>query len=408
MSRRQYHDIPMSRREVVDALLTAAVEWMDEEDRSSFEELAALLSALFHHEFHSRLEELKDAYRPINPDVDWRPAGAAPESVLRQSSDRVEQALHEVLAKGNYRRLADKDLQHAFKERSLFPLQVEIDFNVVDDFIVYARGESMRELDVPKWFGLRTVRMAAETYDRVCLYLRFKPDPKLAKRRKKLLTYEPGLTVLKLFRNIPKADLEMLFPNTRLRMRLRDKLWLGVPAVVGGVPIITKLAPALFAIAILLGLRRGDIDYASLIAALGGLIGLGIFVVRQWDKFNSRKMLFLKTVSESLYFRNIDNNDGVLTRLIDEAEEEENKEALLAYFFLLSERGLTAVELDERIEAWLHSTFDVEVDFEIEDALAKLVRLELAREDGDRFTVVPLDQAVAAIRSRWGGLLQPQ
>jgi hypothetical protein len=191
-------------------------------------------------------------------------------------------------------------------------------------------------------------------------------------------------------------------------MRLRDKLWLGVPAVVGGVPIITKLAPALFAIAILLGLRHGAVDYASLVAALGGLIGLGIFVVRQWDKFNSRKMLFLKMVSESLYFRNIDNNDGVLTRLIDEAEEEEHKEALLAYFFLLREEALTPAELDEKIEAWLHETFDVEVDFEIEDALAKLVRLELAREDGDRFTVVPLDQAVAAIRSRWGGLLQPQ
>ncbi len=404
MTRRRYHDIPMSRREVVDALLEAP--WLDDADRQRFDALAGALAALFHHEFHAELEELKDAYRPINPDVDWQPAEPASESRQLALSDRVEQALQRVLARGNYRRLADAELKYAFGERSLFPLRVEVDFSVVDDFIVYARGESVREIDVPKWFGLRKKRVATQTYDRVCLYLRFKPDPGLDPKRRKLLTYEPGLTVLKLFRSIPKADLEMLFPNTRLKMRWRDRLWIGVPAVVGGVPILTKLSPALFAIAILLGLRHGHIDYASAIAGLGGLIGLGIFVVRQWDKFNSRKMLFLKMVSENLYFRNIDNNDGVLTRLVDEAEEEEHKEALLAYYFLLREPGLTTAALDERIEDWLKAQFGVDVDFEIDDALAKLVRLGLAEEDaGGGYRVAGLAEALDALRARWGQLL---
>jgi hypothetical protein len=30
---------------------------------------------------------------------------------------------------------------------------------------------------------------------------------------------------------VPRADLEMLFPNARVRMRLIDKLLIGVPAV---------------------------------------------------------------------------------------------------------------------------------------------------------------------------------
>lgn len=406
MTRRRYHDIPMSRREVVDALLEASTPWLDGDDRGRFEALADALAALFHHEFHAQLEDLKNAYRPINPDVDWRPADVVSESTQLALSDRVEQALHRVLARGNYRRLAANELEHAFGERSLFPLQVEVDFSVVDDFIVYARGESMREINIPIWFGLRKKRVATETYDRVCLYLRFKPDPGLDPRRRKLLTYEPGLTVLKLFRGIPKADLEMLFPNTRLKMRWRDRLWIGVPAVVGGVPILTKLSPALFGIAILLGLRHGNVDYASAIAGLGGLIGLGIFVVRQWDKFNNRKMLFLKMVSENLYFRNIDNNDGVLTRLVDEAEEEEHKEAMLAYYFLLREPGLGMEALDERIEAWLKEQFDVDVDFEIDDALAKLVRLELAEVDDDgAYRVAGLSQALDLLRARWGQLL---
>jgi hypothetical protein len=365
-----------------------------------------MLAALMHHEFHAELEELKDAYRPISPDREYSPKVAPSREQQAAASDRVEAALRVVLQKGNYRRLSAEDLEHAFKKRSLFPIDVDIDFDVVDDWVLYARGQGERRARIKTWFGLRKKRIKVPVYERVCLYLRFKPDTEVDPRRRKLLTYEPGLTVLKLFRNIPKADVEMLFPNTRLKMRLRDKLWIGVPAVVGGVPLITKLAPALFAIAILVGLRKGTVDYATALATLGGFTGLGIFVVRQWDKFKSRKLLFLKMLSESLYFRNIDNNEGVLTRLVDEAEEEEHKEAVLAYHFLGQEPGLDATLLDERIEAWLKQRFDVDVDFEIDDALAKLVRLELASMEADGgYRVVTLPEALDRLRRRWGACL---
>ena len=402
MSERRYHDLPMSRREVVEALL----EDLEEQERRPFERFAEILAAIFHHEFHERLEQLKNAYRPINPDLDWRPKTELSDAEQSALSDSVETNLRDVLTRGNYRRLGEADLDHAFAEKSLFPIDVHVDFEVVDDFVVYARGSSTMEAEVKIWFGLRKKKVTVPTYERVCLYLRFKDDPQQQGQRKKMLTYEPGLTVMKLFRNIPKADLEMLFPNTRLRMRLKDKLWIGVPAVVGGVPIAFKLVPAFIAIMILLGLRRGNIDYLSVLAGLGGLTGLGIFVFRQWDKFQSRKMLFLKTLSENLYFRNIDNNEGVLTRLVDEAEEEEHKEALLAYFFLLRDaESLDAAALDERVESWLSERFDVDVDFEIDDALGKLVRLELAVEEDGRYSVVSLDEALALLRGRWAGLL---
>jgi len=404
MSGRRHHDIPMSRREVVQALLDDVGD-----ERDGYQQLAKMLAAMFHYEFHRRLEDLKDAYRPISPDKEYQPAGGVSEQEQREASDRVEAGLHEVLTKGNYRRLGDVDLDHAFNERSLFPIDVHVDFDVVDDFIVYARGHSVQQADVKTWFGLRSKRIDVPTYDRVCLYLRFKTNADVDPRRRKLLTYEPGLTVLKLFRNIPKADLEMLFPNTRLKMRLIDKLWIGVPAVVGGVPLAAKLAPALFAIGILLGLRRGNVDYGAAIATLGGLIGLGIFVFRQWDKFKSRKLLFLKLLSENLYFRNIDNNEGVLTRLIDEAEEEEHKEALLAYHFLHTEPGLTVKLLDERIEAWLRSRFAIDVDFEIDDAVDKLIRFRLATRDADgHYRALSLDDALSVLAERWAGLLPSQ
>src|SRR3712207_8715653 len=51
-----------------------------------------------------------------------------------------------------------------------------------------------------------------------------------------------------LFRSqdVPRADLEMLFPNAQVRMRSIDKLLIGVPAVASGIIVIaTKLIAAL-------------------------------------------------------------------------------------------------------------------------------------------------------------------
>lgn len=392
------HALPISRAEITKAL----VERRDDDDKERLEAFSKILAALFHFEFHEQLETLKEAYAPINPDRELLEPPS--EEVQDACGETVRTVLSGVLERGNYVALGQEELEHALNEKSLFPIEVDIDFDIYDDFLVFARGEAMREGEVPKWFGLRKQTVDVPTYERVCLFLRFKPEHALDKKQRKRFVGEPGRTVLKLFRHIPKADLEMLFPNTRVKMRLSDKLMIGVPAVVGGVPIFTKLVPTVFAIMIVLGLATGEVNEAAVIAGLSGLIGLGMFLFRQWDKFKSRKVLFMKMLSENLYFRNIDNNEGVITRLIDEAEEEEHKEAMIAYAFLLEEPGLSEEALDERAEAWLAERFDIDVDFEVDDALEKLERLELVRDDGGALSVVPLERALTILDERWDNL----
>jgi hypothetical protein len=58
----------------------------------------------------------------------------------------------------------------------------------------------------------------------------------------------------------------------------------------------------------------------------------------------------METLEDNLYFKNLDNNTGVFHRLIDAAEEE-GKEVILAYFFLIKvDKEMTALELDSAIE----------------------------------------------------------
>lgn len=397
----RFQNIPIPRREI----LAALVDDRDPREAAQLRECAARLVAIYHFEFHAELEGLKRGYAPFNPDLERRTpidgsAGAAAPSFTER--------LRSVLERGNYERLTDDDVAHSFASRSLFPIKVIVDTAVYEDFVIYARGESLRTSEVPRWYGLSRKTIEVPTFDRVCVYIRFKtaaqlelPDTKLAKQ-----PFSPGTSVLKLFRNIPKADLEMLFPNCRLTMRPIDKLLFGVPALLGGVPVLVKLVPAAFALGIVLGLRSGGIDEQAIVTGITGLAVLGGYLFRQWSKFKNRRVKFVKVLSENLYFRNLDSNEGVLTRLIDEAEEEEGKEALLAYVLAQRARdGLTVGELDAQVEDWLAEKFELQTNFEIGDALVKLETLGLIERKDDRIVAGPPAETLLQLETRWNALV---
>ena len=127
--------------------------------------------------------------------------------------------------------------------------------------------------------------------------------------------------------------------------------------------------------------------------------------MRQFGKFKNRKIQFMKSLSENLYFRNLDNDAGVFNHLLDAAEEEEVKEAVLAYHFLRSAEGaLTADELDRRIEDWFARRWGIEFDFEVADGVGKLRRLRLIDDTDGRLSAVPLAEATRRLDETWDNL----
>jgi hypothetical protein len=119
----------------------------------------------------------------------------------------------------------------------------------------------------------------------------------------------------------------------------------------------------------------------------------------------SRERLSLKyqkQISDHVYFRNISNNAGIFDYIVGAAEEQECKEAFLAYYFLLVAGSAPDQEtLDARIEEWLSTTFGVDIDFEVDDALAKLQRLGLLQRKGEALTVLPLEEALVVLDQIW-------
>jgi hypothetical protein len=99
----------------------------------------------------------------------------------------------------------------------------------------------------------------------------------------------------------------------------------------------------------------------------------------------------------------------VFHRLVNDAEEEESKEALLAYYFLLvSPRALHKDELDRHIEDWFRDTWNCELDFEIDDALRKLHSLGLVEESASGLQAVAIDQGIRLLDQRWDNYFVPE
>ena len=143
------------------------------------------------------------------------------------------------------------------------------------------------------------------------------------------------------------------------------------------------------------------------LAALMGIMALGGFAVRQWLKYRHQALKYHMELSENIYFRNVSNNAGIFDYLIATAEDQESKEAVLAYHFIRkAEVGPTATEVAGRVETWLAKNFVVNVDFKIANALETLNRFGLVRREGERLFVPPLEPAIVQLHQVWNNFFK--
>lgn len=399
--------IPFRKADVIEMC------WHDgrlpESQNSAFRDFCRVLEALLHYEFYHVLENLKNCYAPFNPDADTRPIKVLTEDERQRLQVELGRQMTELLDAANFEPITAEGLKASMAVESLFKIRLAVDFSDFDDVLFFRRGEQMREETLVGFLGLRKKTLRFVNYDRVLVYIRFKDQSYFDALKRTDLFFKPGSTILKLFHSVPQADLEMLFPNSKIRMKTVDKLIIGVPAAISGVIVlVSKLGASLLLIAALvsfwLGLRENpvDINQQHLVALGIGLGALGGYLFKQISKFKNRKIRFMKALTENLYFKNLDNNAGVFHHLVDAAEEEEFKEALLAYYFLLiAGRSLTRQELDQLVEDWLAEKWNCRIDFEVGDALKKLKRLGIVSFQAEGIRCLSIDEAKQRLDEIW-------
>ena len=376
----------------------------DQKKVDDFKKLFDIVEHYFHYEAFNLNRNLKQNYALFDPDLSPKER----EGFIGKSDFSVfKETLLTVLENGNYTRIDQETLDKAFKELDLIGLKLSIDFNAFKDYELYVRGSHKAKETVTKFIFWKK-EIEVEYYDRVMIYLNYNEADYLKEKKVKLrkLPIDPGSIGLKIFKRVPKKDLETIFPNAVPRMSTTDKLLFWVPGVGGGISLLsTKVIPAL--IGMYGAYQSGEaIDLLNSKASLNqGLIALGIlcaYLFRQYSNFVNKKIKYGKMLSDSLYFKNLGNNSGAFYSLLNSSEEEVLKETILAYAFLhRSENPLTASALDSQIESWFKTELNTELDFDVKDALLRLKNIGLGLETNGKWEVISPEKAIIKIDELW-------
>jgi hypothetical protein len=320
---------------------------------------------------------------------------------------RLVAHMADLLTQGNFTRVAPEDFHIILTEDTHYGLDLQVDTDAFEELLIFYRGEttiSEKHRDVRKaYMGWREVKVPV--YQRLFLLFKLKPfDARVAevmaekkvdkkeaegivRKQRNMLpdTVTSDCVYIKLFKNIPRSDLEMAFPNTKVRFRLLDKIKFGVTAGSGfGVGVVGTIGK--------LALLSNPYTLVMTLAGLGGI------VVRQASAFINQRNRYMVVLARNLYFHSMADNRGVMTLLADRAADEDIKEEMLLYTALANERfnARDLETIDRGIEGYLAKTFGINVDFDVSDALARLKQegVVTERPDGTLETLPPAEAAL--------------
>jgi hypothetical protein len=401
--------IPVTVDELIADLLHQQQGGLDEANKAMFAQFCQFVNTLFNHQSIDILSRFKANYLPFNPDRDTISNRRFSADEYRHIKQALLEDLDSVLNQANFEVLDESRVHEAMNKTSPYGVEVSVDLNEFEDMVLFYRGVRIKKQQARSWrHGFKKVKIEVPVYQRLFVLLK----PKLLDEQVKELCTKKGMNqhkavkivqkklakltpdeegrhiFIKMFRDIPFHDLEMLFPNTKIKMRLLDKIKIGVTGgggTVGGViALITKFTLAM--------------SLSAKLAAIAGFIGL---LWRQLKNIFYHREKYQSRLSQNLYFYNIDNNLGALTYLVNMAQSEEIKETILSYYFLLVADPQTRPQLDHRIESYIQQQYGYAMDFEIDDGLRKLQQLGIIQPDqGQAIEYLPLSESVATLKQQ--------
>jgi hypothetical protein len=383
------HFIPLRKSDLIELLVRD--KQLSAAEREPFRQFCILVSSVFHFEYLRQLEDLKDAYAPFDPDADTKPLHPISDAEQVKWEEQLFEKFTALMERANFKRLKREEIERAIQEvATVSGMNAQVDLDMFHRLELFVRGDVMSRIYRRSW-----LKLGKKEEIRIPLYQRLVLIVKLRSHKRLDRDIDTTRVYLKIFKDIPKADRDMLLPGARVRFSRLDQALIIYPLAAG------------------IGLTLYNIGASimeSTLATLGSLLTWGLagaiggYGYKSYHSYQVKKQDYSLKLTKSLYYKSLDNNTGVLMRLLDEAEEQECRETFLAYFCLWKYAppgGWTAEQLDDYVELYLEGNAKLKVDFEIDDALAKLERLKIVRKTGDTYRAQPLDKALEMLDWTW-------
>ena len=385
MPKDKEHFIPVGREKLLECL--TEFETCSESEKSELKKFFELISSVLHKQYHKRQIRVQKIYQPLDPDS----VILLKDSDTKNSSE-VFTELIEILANANYTKLATDELETAVDNATALGLRMKVDFSLFDELHVYGRGDEIQTWTKKSWWKFfKEEEFDVEVYQRLVIAFRLKDHDKLPKEQSSSFVY------LKSFKGIPHSDLHTLLPGTQIKMSLLDRGKIIIPALSGIVLSIVKIARLMVAVTIFASLAY-TIKFWVIPAAII------YYIIKGFISYQKTKDKYQLNLTRHLYFQNLNNNSGVLLRLLHEAEFQDYREMVITYYLVwkYGQAGINAEKIHEIAEKKLKETIHLDINFEAEDALAKLEKLGALKKVDQNWFPLPIEEIAEEIKKREG------
>lgn len=395
---RRENFVPLHTTDVVDFL--AQHPALTPQQRGQFRELAGLILSLLHHLYRQRHEHLTYIYAALDPDRD-RLLTTVP---TPESRDRLAQELFkhvpDVLSRANYHQLSQAQIEQAIRAASRWGVRMRIRFDTLDHLEVYGRGCVIGKREIRRWQNFfRQDTLDVPLYQRIVVVFRTNTHFQSPQ-------FDPRRVYLRMFKNVPQQDVDMLLPAMGIQMTWLDHSRIVVPSLYAAAITLWRFLRNVLLLAFF-----GVFKTVAMVVLVLFAIGFGVKSMFTYRTHTKRR--YLLSMAQSLYYQNLDNNAGVLLRLLEEGEQQEACEAILAYFaaaVLLPQAvgkgdepaaGMRLSDIDRACEDLLLEATQLQVDFDVESTAGNLSQLGILRAEGDAWHALPLDQALGTLDKTW-------
>lgn len=192
--------------------------------------------------------------------------------------------------------------------------------------------------------------------------------------------------ILKRFRSIPIADMELVFPEMNIKLP---------PSV------LVNIAVALIGVLIaLITALKGGLSWA---AGWTTITMLGTRLGQVYNTAVTQKVAIEKSVQRLLQERTVASQGAALSSIIRDIQNQQIRQVLIAYFVLLA-KPTTPEDLDYHCEKILQQKFNLSVDFTCEEALPLLIKWGMVTtidESSGLLQAVSLSQCIGILEGIW-------
>ena len=278
----------------------------------------------------------------------------------------------QILTDAAFQKLSREDVEKCVGVSSQFGVPLKVNFDLFDQLEVYTRGDIIGRRCKRKLRNLyRTEMVDIAIYQRLVVLFQLGSDHEHGE------VLNAGQLHLRIFKNIPKQDIDMLLPGTQVKLSRFDQAKVIVPSVGGWLLSLQKISRFVL---VTLALAA----YYSTALVVGLILAAAGYMVKSFLSYFQTKNRYLLDITKNLYFQKLDTNAGAAFQLIQQCERQISAEAILALYALQSDtEPLSHRRLRRKCERIVREAIEIEIDFRVDRTVDFLSDLGLIRQNTD-------------------------